>query len=355
MNPNLRSWCVMRLPYLLISALFVTIAAACGGSATDIDPKISLPEDERPHDAGIEWWYFNGLLSDDRGNDYSFHFVTFQGQAENGVAPHLMQASFGDHTEGTHLTGEQVYLAPLDLDAESIDIEVDGWEMQWVGDHVYSLEFRLDEYFLDLKLTATRPPVLHQGTGLVGLGPAGDTYYYSRTRLDIAGNMSGNGPERPITGTSWMDHQWGDVVGQQVGWDWVSVQLDDGSDLMAVLVWDPADKEPFAGYGTLVTADGAALTLAQNDIAIDSLGTWSSPKSGIEYPSGWNVSVASQEISLELRPVLVNAEFADSQYTPAAYWEGAVSVTGHRGEQSVGGQGFVELVGYDPRQLESAP
>ena len=37
------------------------------------EPLINLPADEGPHDSAIEWWYFNGLLPDDRGRESSYH------------------------------------------------------------------------------------------------------------------------------------------------------------------------------------------------------------------------------------------------------------------------------------------
>ena len=117
------------------------------------------------------------------------------------------------------------------------------------------------------------------------------------------------GEQREITGVSWMDHQWGDVIGQQVGWDWASVQLDDGSDLMAVMVWDPANREPFSGYATLVSPDGTTSTLEQSDMSIISIETWTSPVTGIEYPSGWKIDISSLNLSLELKPVLLDSEF----------------------------------------------
>ncbi|MDA1129115.1 MAG: hypothetical protein O2913_10515 [Chloroflexi bacterium] len=335
---------------------------ACGGAATPVDPAantaaqplVFLPEDEAPHEANIEWWYFNGLLTDDRGQEFSYHFVTFQGASSGTAVPNLLQASLGDHTTGEHLTGEQLLLGVLDPYATGIDVSVNGWEMLGDG-NFYSLEFDLNEYFLDLKAIPTRPPVLHQGVGLVSLGPAGDTYYYTRPRLDVTGTITIAGETRSVTGAAWMDHQWGDLEGQRLGWDWASVQLDDGSDLMAVLVWDPSDRTPIAGYGTLVSADGSALFLPQDDVAITSSKTWTSPATGVTYPSGWLLSLPSLGLSLELVPVLVDAEFSGSRYTPAAYWEGEVRATGTSEGRTVNGRGFVELVGYDPKQIQSGP
>jgi len=342
----------MKLRLLALSTAFL-LAVACGGDATPDAPAplVTLPADEGPHDSGIEWWYFNGLLTDDRGQEYSYHYVTFQSEATGGAVPHLLQASLGDHTTGKHLTGEQALLDSLDADATGIDIAVNGWKMQGDGQS-YSLEFDLEGYSLDLDAVSVRPPVLHHGLGLVSLGPAGDTFYYSRTRLDVTGSISIDGRQRPVTGLTWMDHQWGDDISQRVGWDWASVQLDDGSDLMAVMVWDPSERTPFAGYGTLVSPDGSVLNLAQSDVSISSSDIWTSPATDIEYPSGWTLTVPSLDLSLALEPVLVDSEFASSRYTPAAYWEGEVRATGTRQGQAIAGRGFVELVGYDPRQLE---
>lgn len=344
----------MNIRSLALSTAFL-LAVACGGNATPNTPAplVTLPEDEGPHDSGIEWWYFNGLLTDDRGQEYSYHYVTFQSEATGAAVPHLLQASLGDHTAGKHLTGEQVFLDSLDPDATGIDVAVNGWAMQGDGQS-YNLAFDLGGYFLNLEAVSVKPPVLHHDLGLVSLGPAGETFYYSRTRLDVTGTITINGDQRPITGITWMDHQWGDDISQRVGWDWASVQLDDDTDLMAVMVWDPADRTPFAGYGTLVSSDGTVLTLEQDDLSINSSGVWTSPATGIEYPSGWTLTVPPLDLTLNLEPVLVDSEFAGSRYTPAAYWEGEVRVTGTRRGQAVSGRGFVELVGYDPRQLDAS-
>ena len=41
---------------------------------------------------------------------------------------------------------------------------------------------------LDLDLTATKPPALHGGDGWIDFGPAGGSYYYSRTAMDATGS-----------------------------------------------------------------------------------------------------------------------------------------------------------------------
>ena len=97
--------------------------------------------------------------------------------------------------------------------------------------------------------------MLHHDTGLVDLGIAGKTYYYSRTDLETSGTVSVSGDSLPVTGVSWFDHQWGDFTTAEIGWDWVSLNLDDGSDIMVSLVWEQAGRKHIAAYGTYVPTD----------------------------------------------------------------------------------------------------
>ena len=169
-----------------------------------------LPQDEAPHDEPVEWWYFNGLLTDGTGNEYSYHFVTFQGPGPANAVPHLMHASFGDHRRGEHFAAETPTFSPVAEDASGVDVEAGGWTMRGDGS-AYQLRFSLGGRTVKIEAVPQREPVLHGGTGLISLGPVGDTYYYSRTRLETAGYIEDQGGRRTVSGTSWMDHQWGAV------------------------------------------------------------------------------------------------------------------------------------------------
>jgi predicted secreted hydrolase len=58
----------------------------------------------------------------------------------------------------------------------------------------------------------------------------------------------------------------------------------------------------------------------------------------VRYPARWRLSVPSAELRLEIEPRQPDQELI----VGARYWEGAVTVDG----RPVGGQGYVELVGY---------
>ena len=319
------------------------------------EPLIFLPEDEAPHDAPVEWWYFNGMLTDDTGGEFSYHFVTFQSPGPQGVVPHLLQATLTDHGTGTHHTAEQPVLAPENPDATGVDVETGGWLMRGDGNgYEMRMRFSGDDGTIALELSATsqREAVLHGGTGLVHMGPeAGSTYYYSRTRLDVRGWIDEAGNRRPVSGPGWMDHQWGEIASDRVGWDWASVQLDNGADLMAAVVWHPDGRRRLAAHGTYIDPDGRVTYLHDDELSITSEGSWTSPATGVEYSMGWSVAIHPLDMELELSPRLKQAEF-DSEVLGVAYWEGAASVAGQRGGQPVSGWGFVELAGYDPRRIE---
>lgn len=297
----------------------------------------------------IEWWYFSGHLQDDRGEEYSFHFVTFQRITANGLAPQVLHASFSDHTKGLYNVAEKLALAPTPTSPGSFSFQAQGWRM--AGDGLdYVLAFDIRDYFLLLRAVARKPAVLHQETGLVSLGPGGQSYYYSRTRIEATGSLGIGRESRTVRGTIWMDHQWGDFNTAPVGWDWAALQLDDGSELMVSVVWDAALRSPVASYGTYVAADGSTQHLKGHEVALKATGIWTSPSNDTTYPMGWTVGALPLSLVVTLTPVLKDSEFAASAYIPVPYWEGAVTVKGTKDGVPIGGKGFVEMVGYASRK-----
>jgi predicted secreted hydrolase len=294
----------------------------------------------------VEWWYFNGHLTTESGLEYSFHFVTFQLVLPSGLTPRLAQLSWADHSKGIHLTAEQADLPLLKKSSGSFDLRLFNWSMTGDGSE-YSLEFQTGDYDVAVQATSQKPATLHDGSGLVDLGIAGKTYYYSRTNLKASGLVSVAGQPQQVSGTAWMDHQWGDFSTRAIGWDWLSLDLDDGSELMVSVVWEQEGHKPITTYGTYVPQEGQAVHIPGDAIAFTPTGSWSSEATGAEYPMGWTLRVEPLEMDLTLTPVLTDAEFAVSAFIPVAYWEGAVTAEGARGQEAVTGKGFVEMVGYD--------
>ena len=152
-----------------------------------------------------------------------------------------------------------------------------------------------------------------------------------------------------------MDHQWGDFTTSGIGWDWVSLNLDDGSDLKVSVVWEQDGHRPISTYGTYVPADSGPLHLSGNDISLESTGTWSSSVTGAVYPMNWRLRIDSLGLDMTLVPSMEEAEFALSAFVPMVYWEGSVMAEGTKDGAPVAGRGFVELVGYAPAAPEVQP
>ena len=89
---------------------------------------------------------------------------------------------------------------------------------------------------LDLLLESPRAPVIHGNNGVSqkaeGSGRA--SHYYSLTRMETKGSIEVDGRKHLLTGATWFDHEWAtnQLAANQTGWDWFSLQLEDGSDLM---------------------------------------------------------------------------------------------------------------------------
>jgi predicted secreted hydrolase len=167
----------------------------------------------------------------------------------------------------------------------------------------------------------------------------------SFTRLATTGRITlpDRGPIE-VSGESWFDHEWStSALGAgAVGWDWFSLQLGDGQELMYFQIRrDDGSLEPVSG-GTLVASDGSVRRLAAADVRIDVLSEWRSPASGSTYPSTWRVRVPAAEIDLRVEPWIADQEMDVS----FVYWEGAVRLAGSSQGRAVEGVGYVELTGY---------
>jgi predicted secreted hydrolase len=202
---------------------------------------------------------------------------------------------------------------------------------------------------LELRLDAQdRIPVFHDLDGWVDFGPAGGSYYYSRTRMTAAGTLTLDGEALPVEGSAWFDHQWGDFISVGGGgWDWFAVNLDDGTDVTLSLVRGPAGSYPLV-YGTLVFPEGGAAHLDREAFTVEAVATWTSPTTGATYPAGWVVSVPGEQLRIELTPTVADQELDTRSTTGVVYWEGSQRVRATLRGEPLGGEAYVELTGYGP-------
>ena len=307
---------------------------------------VRLPHDEGIHLAQLEWWYFNGHLDTPDGRTFNYHFTTFQFMPGAGVMTRVTQLGLGDQAKGLHFVEERGEFPPWDATSGKFDLTTKGWRMTGDGE-TYRLSFSIEGYAVELEAVPSKPVVLHYETGLLDMGDSGKTYYYSYTDLKTSGTVTIDGISHPVAGKTWYDHQWFDATTTNVGWDWLSLNLVDGSDLMLSFLWEQEGREPVVSFATYVPADAAPPThLSSEEISMEPTGTWTSDDTGAEYPMGWRVTVPSLGFDLAVTPVIREAEFATSAFIPVVYWEGAVAATGARGGTPVSGRGYMEMVGY---------
>jgi predicted secreted hydrolase len=199
---------------------------------------------------------------------------------------------------------------------------------------------------IDLDLDQGKPVVLEGDRGHSKKGPEPDnaSYYYSLTRMPTSGSVTVAGRAFRVRGESWMDREWSTRVlsRDQVGWNWFALRLDDGRELMLFhLRRRDGQKDPWTS-GTIVERDGTSRRLGADDVTVEPLGVWTSPRSHIAYPSGFRLTVPRAELDLRVLPLLADQEL-DLTFR---YWEGAVRIEGKAGEKAARGLGYLELTGY---------
>jgi predicted secreted hydrolase len=389
------SYVTRGLAYLALAAL---IAGCAGGgpvlanptmprppvaSATPAPPAaadpypIELPRDDRPHDRLTEWWYYTGHLEDGASGRWGFEFVIFR--AERGTFPvswasHL---ALTDERAGTFRYDQRSEIGPqVDRSGASpgdwtlaisglgavtpAPAGGEGPSTPWVmggtsGRDRLEANSAAGGFGLSLDLAPLRPPALHDRDGWVDFGPAGGSYYYSRTRMSASGMLQGPAGPQPVKGIAWFDHQWGDFIAVGGGgWDWFAINLDDGTDLTFSLVRAGDGTYPLV-YGTSIEPGGRVRHLERSEFSVTSTSTWQSQRTGATYPAAWRVEIPGEQLSIDLRPTVADQELDTRATTGVVYWEGSQVVTARRAGRSLGGQAYVELTGYGPSSAGQAP
>jgi predicted secreted hydrolase len=345
---------VRLLPLALALALVLACAPKLDTSALPpappptpiVLPPVTFPADEAPHQDLTEWWYYTGHLESDDGRQWGFELVTFQVLRATLQPIYLTHFAITDQQRGQFQYVVKGSQGPQAQPPLGFAFDVDGQRMTGLNGSD-ALQASLDGYKVDLRPHTDRPPVLHGG-GLVTFGPAGDSYYYSRTRMSLTGTIEDHGQPIAVHGLAWFDKQWGNFLVMGGGWDWFSIQLDDGTDVMLNLIRDRQGIVQLA-YGTYVSPDGTFHNLDGNQFAVAPLGSWTSPHTGIVYPSGWHTTVGGSALDLTLQPVIPDQELDTHESTGLIYWEAAQSVSGTLDGRPIAGKGYVELVGYDAK------
>ena len=207
---------------------------------------------------------------------------------------------------------------------------------------------------LRLELTSRKPLVIHGEGGVSQKAPGTGraSHYYSYTRFLAKGVLAIGGRSLDVRGSAWMDHEFGSnqLSKEQAGWDWLSLQLSDGRDLMLYLLRRKDGSVEPTSSGTLVEADGRATHLRLGDFSFKGTGSWKSERSGGVYPMGVGGRGSGARTSFAGESPYARAQEIESKgSTGITYWEGGVFAKGVSSEKNLTGVGFIEMTGYAPK------
>ena len=345
--------------------VLLTLALTMSAPAADDPYRLALPnyrfEFPRDHfnhpDFRTEWWYYTGNIRTAQGRRFGFELTFFRQAVDRPSTPesvwdlndvwmaHLalsdIEGGLFQHAERLNRAGPGVAGADL----KQARVWNGNWQAQWARD-TQTLEAVADRFSLQLSLKPDKPAVIHGQNGVSqkaeGAGKA--SHYISFTRLATSGMIVLDGKRFSVEGASWMDHEFfsHQLEASQSGWDWFSLQLEDGTEFMLFrLRRKDRSMDPYSA-GTYIDSQGKATHLTASDFTLTPGTTWTSEATGGRYPVEWTVEVPSLGLNAAVRTPLARQEITGG----TNYWEGAIDISATRLGRRVSGVGYLEMTGY---------
>ncbi len=362
------AWLLIRRSEPARTSLSVSSALSgdTTGYARALGPRtFSFPLDHGPHpDYKTEWWYFTGNLTSAGGDHFGYQLTLFRTalappdslgpvRSSDWATRQLYMGHFAltDVAGGRYRSFERFARGGAGLAgarAEPFRVWLENWSLDPVGAGVFPLRLvaRAEDVSLDVVVSPARPIVFQgdRGYDRKGAAPGDASYYYSITRLETKGRIRTGDRTLDVSGLSWLDREWSTSVlsEEQEGWDWFSLQLSDGRDLMYYQIRKSGGAVSRYSDGMLLAPGLGPAPISREDVRLDVLDTWRSRRTGATYPARWKLSVPDQAIDIEIRPYLADQEFDGA----IQYWEGAVRIAGTSNGRPVSGNGYVEMTGY---------
>jgi predicted secreted hydrolase len=336
--------------------------------------RYQFPRDHGSHDQfRTEWWYYTGNLTAKSGRLFGYQLTFFrrgiplediETMPSKWSITQLYLAHFAvsDLTKGRFRYGERLSRAAFGkagAEADRLHVWIDRWrveglELEADGQSKGQILEAADGHLaIALSLVPEKPLVIHGTNGIsrkgADIGQA--SHYYSLTSLATTGHITIGDESFEVTGTSWMDHEFGsaDLSPDLVGWDWFGLQLADHTELMLYRLRRADGSADPASSGTFIDREGNGHALSLNDFALEPVTFWTSPHSHARYPQKWHLAIPSHHLVLELAPRMVEQELRTERSTQVTYWEGAIAATGTSDGKPITGFGYMELTGYAER------
>lgn len=357
----------MRSKFLCCALAVLALSACAQYRIVAPGYRYQFPRDHFNHpDYQTEWWYYTGNVKSADGHRFGFELTFFrEGINRNLTAnksPWAVQDLYIAHFALSDLTAhrfihqERINRAGPGLAGVSETgkrIWNGNWQVLWTSTG-QQLSAVSDSSRINFSVRTAKPPVIHGlgGISQKGAGAGHASHYVSFTRLLTSGTVLLDGTKYAVEGTSWMDHEFftNQLTPDEAGWDWVSLQLSDNTELMLYrLRHKDGSVDPFSS-GTYVDAQGTSTHLSQADFsmqpATETTEFWTSPDTNAKYPISWRISVPRIGLDVSITTRLRSQELVSRGRGTPSYWEGAIDITGHQGDQAVTGVGYLEMTGY---------
>ena len=387
------SWILFSEPKAEIEATISAAQALSGSDTEGFTQALAPREFVFPGDHGAhpgfktEWWYYTGNLFTEEGRQFGYQFTIFRNQLSpsdadfariNQEEPVLMNPeeegardsewstnqlylahfAISDVSKKDHVFDERYSRGTAGLAGASVDpyrIWLEDWEITRVKDSKASderFQMRIKAEMsngtaLDIVLNPQKPLVLQgeEGYDKKGGEDGNASYYISFTRMQTEGLLKKEGESLAVSGLSWMDHEWSTSAldSGQTGWDWFSIQLSNGYELMYYQIRNVDPDLAPQTTGSLVTPNGQKRDLDQGEVRLEVLEYWASPHTGARYPVQWTLAIPSEELEMDVTTV-----FDDQEMTVSVqYYEGALPVSGKFRDEAIDGNGYIEMTGYE--------
>jgi predicted secreted hydrolase len=376
-----------------------------GTDRVRLDRVLQFPRDHGAHPAQrTEWWYATGWLGTPTAPSHGWQVTFFRSATGLGAgsrsrfAPrHVLfaHAAITDLAAQQHLHAQRMArwsgapdAAPDHAALDRGALRLAAWSLADDG-AAWQVQVAAEGFDLKLELRRTQPVLLQGEAGYSRKGPpdasapsAHASHYYSEPQLATLAHLTlgeqGTGQTPNVAtatapalqGRAWLDHEWSDSLlpPQAVGWDWIGMNLFDGSALTAFQLrradgstlwaggsWRAgAGAVPIgagagvAGRAGVAGADGgagAAQSFASQAVSFQPGTRWRSGASGANYAIQWTVSTPVGRF--EVRALMPAQELDSRTGTGAFYWEGLSELLDTTGRRV--GLGYLEMTGYAGR------
>lgn len=343
---NAKALLITLLLWLTASSSFAQGFAGLGASSDDFalpsrETSLSFPQDHGPHpEFRIEWWYITSNLRAEDGRQFGVQWTLFRTALapEDGSgwsAPQLWMGHAALTTKDNHYVAERLArggIGQAGVRAAPFEAWIDDWSLKGPGFNELNMTAQGSDFSYALDLSSEGPLVFHGTQGYSVKSANGHaSHYYSQPYYAASGHLNIDGEQIGVTGSAWLDREWSSqpLSETQTGWDWFSLNFDDGAKLMGFRLREK-DRLGFTA-ATYVAPDGTPTALP--DQAFQAL-----PLHAQEPPTKWRVQLSQFGVDIEVHALNPHSFMT----TRIPYWEGPVVIRG-----SHSGRGYLEMTGYD--------